>query len=136
MNGVPGPAHLLELATEIGLTEAQVAAITEIHAAMKAEAIVAGALLIGAEQALEEAFRNAASEGLPPDRLRTLITEAEAARANLRYIHLERHLTTPPLLEPGQIAAYNRFRGYGQDPCAAVHEGHNAAMWRRHNNCS
>ena len=132
---MPGPAHLLELATEIGLSEAQVVCTTGIHAAMKAEAIAAGALLIAAEEALEDAFRKAARDGLPPERLRALIAEAEAARANLRYIHLERHLTTPPLLEPDQIAAYNRLRGYGQDPCDAVPEGHNAAMWRRHNNC-
>jgi len=27
------------------------------------------------------------------------------------------------------------LRGYGGDPCANVPAGHNAEMWRRHNNC-
>ena len=67
---------------------------------------------------------------------RDLIDDAESARAELRFIHLSRHLSTPPLLTEDQIARYNTLRGYGSDPCAKVSEGHNSEMWRRHNNCS
>jgi hypothetical protein len=100
---------------------------------MKAEAQAAGADFIAAEQAIEAAFR---AGDLTPDSLRALIERSAAARAELRYIHLLRHLETPPLLTAEQIAKYNELRGYGAaDPCAAVPEGHDAAMWRRHNNC-
>lgn len=132
LNGVPGPAHLLELKNEIGLRPDQVAAIEEIHATMQAEAQAAGARFITAEEAIEAAFREG---GLEPARLRALIDAAAEARAELRFIHLRRHLDTPPLLEPAQIAAYKKLRGYGSDPCAEVPAGHNPAMWRRHNNC-
>jgi hypothetical protein len=45
-------------------------------------------------------------------------------------------LETPPLLTADQIVRYNDLRGYdAADPCDAVPEGHDAAMWRRHNGC-
>lgn len=133
MNGVPGPAHLLELRDEISLSAEQVAAIQAIFDEMQSEAVAAGARLIEAEEAIEAAFR---AGDLDDERLRALIAKAEAARADLRFIHLSRHLSTPPLLSADQIARYNTLRGYGSDPCANVPEGHNPEMWRRHNNCS
>lgn len=133
LNGVPGPAHLLELKEEIGLSADQVAAITAIFAAMKAEAQPAGDRLIDAEAAIETAF---STGNLDRQRLRALIDAAAAARAELRFIHLGRHLDTPPLLGAEQIAAYAALRGYGAaDPCAVVPDGHDPAMWRRHNQC-
>jgi len=133
LNGVPGPAHLLELRDEIALSADQVAAIQAIFDEMQREAVAAGTRLIEAEEAIEAAFR---ADDLDDERLRALIAEAEAARAELRFIHLSRHLSTPPLLSADQIARYNSLRGYGSDPCANVPEGHNPEMWRRHNNCS
>lgn len=133
LNGVPGPAHLLELKGEIGLTAAQVTAIEAIFAEMQAEARAAGERFIAAEAAIEAAFREG---NLNPDRLRALVDASAEARAALRFVHLRRHLETPPLLTAGQIARYNELRGYAAgDPCANVPEGHDPAMWRRHNNC-
>lgn len=133
LNGVPGPAHLLELKDQIGLSAEQVRAIEEIFAQMKSEAQAAGDEFIAAEQAIDAAFR---AGDLSQDALRDLIDRCAAARAKLRYTHLVRHLETPPLLSDAQIAAYNRLRGYGaSDPCDTVPEGHDAAMWRRHNTC-
>lgn len=133
LNGVPGPAHLLELRDQIPLSADQIRKIQQIFNEMQTEAVAAGARLISAEEAIEAAFRAA---DLDDARLRALIAEAERARAELRFIHLTRHLSTPPLLSADQIARYNRLRGYGSDPCANVPPGHSAEMWRRHNNCS
>lgn len=73
LNGVPGPAHLLELRDVLELSTEQVAAIEAIPAAMQAEA---------------------------------------------------------------QISRDTDLRGYGAaDPCAAVPDGHDPAMWRRHDTC-
>lgn len=133
LNGVPGPAHLLELSDEIGLSAEQVSAIESIYADMQVEARAAGARFIAAEQAIEAAFRE---RDLTPDRLRALIDAAAEARAELRFIHLSRHLEMPPLLSAEQVVRYSDLRGYGAaDPCAAVPEGHDPARWRRHNNC-
>jgi hypothetical protein len=132
LNGLPGPAHLLELRNQIPLTPEQVTAIEAIFLQMKADAIAVGERLIAAEQAIEDAFR---TSNIEKDRLRRLIGEAEAARAELRYIHLSRHLDTPPLLTSAQIERYKVLRGYQGDPCASVPEGHDPAMWRLHNGC-
>lgn len=132
LNGVPGPAHLLELRDAIPLRSDQVTAIQAIFTDMKAEATNAGAKLVAAEQAIEAAFR---AGGLDEARLRSLIAQAMAARGELRFIHLSRHLSTPPLLTPEQIARYNSLRGYKSDPCASAPDGHDAEMWRKHNGC-
>ena len=132
LNGMPGPAHLLELKDQIGLSPDQVAQVERLFAAMQANAVAAGARLIAAEEALEAAFRKG---GVPEPELRALVDAAGQARSDLRFVHLSQHLATPPLLTAHQIAEYNRLRGYGANPCAAVPEGHNAAMWRKHNGC-
>lgn len=133
LNGVPGPAHLLEFRDELGLDADQVAAIEDIYASMQAEAREAGARFIAAEAAIEAAFRAGSTT---TDALRALIDTSAAARAELRFIHLSRHLETPPLLTAVQIARYNDLRGYGaSDLCDVVPKGHDPAMWRRHNSC-
>lgn len=132
LNGVPGPAHLLELKDEIGLSPEQVTAIEAIFAEMQAEAVAFGEQLIAAERAIEAAF---VAQDLNEDRLRALINDAAAARANLRFVHLSRHLMTPPLLTQDQIDQYKTLRGYGADPCSTVPDGHDADMWRKHNGC-
>ena len=133
LNGMPGPSHLLELKEQLALTSDQVAAIEVIYDQMQAEAIQAGEQFIEAEAAIEAGFRE---QQLSEETLRELIMASAQARAQLRYVHLSRHLETPPLLTAEQIARYNTLRGYGsQDPCDAVPEGHNPEMWRRHNQC-
>jgi hypothetical protein len=132
LNGVPGPAHLLELRTEIALTPDQVAAIEAIYAKMKIDAIAEGEKMISLEQELEDQFR---ARSVSDQSLRSLIAEIEASRGRLRYIHLSTHLTTPPLLSQEQIEKYHSLRGYGGSPCDAVPAGHDPAMWRKHNGC-
>ena len=121
LNGVPGPVHLLELKEELVLSEDQISAIEAIQAEMRAEAIEAGERFIVAEAALDAAF---AAADLDEARLRHLIKAAEAARADLRLIHLSRHLSTPALLTDEQIDRYSELRGYGSEACRAHVEGH------------
>lgn len=132
LNGHPGPVHLLELRDELALTREQVDTITQIFEDMKSDAIAAGERLISAEAALSDAFA-----GKSPDTktLRELVADAAQARAELRFIHLSRHLSTPALLSQDQIETYSLLRGYASDPCSAVPEGHDPDMWRRHNGC-
>lgn len=132
LNGVPGPAHLLELAEEIGLDTEQTAAIEAIRDEMRADAIAAGERFVGAERALDLAFTDAVPDA---QTLARLVAEAGEARADLRLVHLAAHLRTVPLLTRAQVARYAVLRGYADDPCEAVPEGHDAAMWRRHNRC-
>ena len=133
LNGVPGPTHLLELAEDIGLTEQQRSDIEAIRAQMQADAIAAGERFVAAEQALDEAFQ----QGAPDiEALERLVAEAGQARAALRLVHLNAHLLTLPLLTDAQVSQYSVLRGYSDDPCASVPEGHDPEMWRSHNGCN
>ncbi|MDE0416527.1 MAG: hypothetical protein OXI95_06285 [bacterium] len=132
LNGMPGPAHLLELKDQIPLIADQATAISAIFRDMRAAAIIEGERLISREEALETAFRN----GSVTDRsLQGLLSDIGEARTALRYVHLAAHIKTLPLLTRDQIARYNVLRGYAGDPCANPPEGHDASMWRKHNDC-
>jgi hypothetical protein len=133
LNGVPGPAHLLEMKDEIPLDNVQVAAITTIYEKMKSQAIEQGDRLIALELELENHFLN----GTITDAiLRSSLDAIAEVRKELRYIHLATHLKTPEILSEAQIKKYNALRGYSNpDPCANIPEGHDAEMWRKHNGC-
>ena len=133
LNGVPGPLHLLQLADEIGLDTAQRRAIEAIRDEMRRSAIAARLRFVAAERALDLAFTDAVPDA---ETLGRLVAEAGSARANLRLVHLSAHLRATPLLTQDQIERYAVLRGYREDPCDAVPEGHDVTMWRRHNGCS
>ena len=133
LNGMPGPAHLLELKDEIPLAADQVTTIAAIFERMRAEAIAGGRRLVAAERALEAAF---AGRTVNERSLQTLLSEVGQARTSLRFTHLAAHLETLPLLTESQIARYNVLRGYAGDPCADPPKGHDAEMWRKHNGCN
>ena len=133
LNGMPGPAHLLELREKIPLTADQAVAIAAIFERMRAAAIAGGLRLIVGERALEAAFASGTVTG---QTLRELLSEIGRARTALRYTHLAAHLETLPLLTEAQIARYNLLRGYSGDPCANPPKGHDPALWRKHNGCN
>lgn len=133
LNGMPGPAHLLELRDEIPLTPDQVEKAQALFEDMKKAAIPTGERLIAAEAAIEAAF---AERTIEETLLRRLLAEAEAARTELRFVHLSQHYKAAQFLTPDQIERYNVLRGYADDPCANVPEGHDPEMYRRHMGCS
>ena len=116
MNGWPGPRHVLDLGTELGLDAGQRTRIQAIFDAMQAEARRLGPPYIEAEKALDTAFL---SGGIDPVRLDALLAEAAAARAALRAVHLRAHMATAPLLTRHQRHMYMRLRGHG-----GAHHGH------------
>ncbi len=111
LNGVPGPAHLLELKDDIPLTAAQAAQITAIYEDMKSKAIEEGEKLILLEQALELHFQNGT---ITDTVLRSSLDATSESRRNLRYIHLATHLKMPEILSKSQIRKYNDLRGYSK----------------------
>ena len=129
LNGVPGPAHLLELREEIPLSRNQAEKVQALFEDMREAAIPTGERLIAAETAIEAAF---AAGAVDEASLRQLLGEAESARTELRFIHLSQHYKTIELLTPHQVERYNMLRGYTEDPCANIPQGHNPEMYRRH----
>ncbi|MEI6029471.1 MAG: hypothetical protein WCT47_22610, partial [Betaproteobacteria bacterium] len=79
LNGMPGPAHLLELKDQIPLTQDQVAKTQALLDEMRKAAIPTGERLITAESAVEAAF---AKGSVDEASLRRLLTEAESARTD------------------------------------------------------
>ena len=133
LNGMPGPAHMLELKDQIALNLDQVAKTQALLDDMRKAAIPTGERLIAAELALENAFAKGAVEEAT---LRRLLAEAESARTELRFIHLSQHYKTVQFLKPEQIKRYNILRGYAEDPCKNIPAGHNPEMYKRHMGCS
>ena len=133
LNGMPGPAHLLELKDQIPLTADQVAKSQALFDEMRKVAQPAGERLIAAEAALESAFAKGAVD---EPQLRRLLSQAESARTELRFIHLSQHSKTVQYLRPEQIKRYNVLRGYTEDPCKNIPAGHNPEMYKRHMGCN
>lgn len=132
LNGVPGPLHLLEMADEIALSAAQRERVQALYDGMKREAIPLGERLIALEASLNQRF---AERHLDRPALQAALAEIGQVRAELRLVHLSTHLQTPDILTPRQLQHYVHLRGYAEDPCLAVPEGHNPTMWRKHNGC-
>ncbi|MGB0750036.1 MAG: Spy/CpxP family protein refolding chaperone [Magnetospiraceae bacterium] len=134
LNGVPGPAHLLELSGDIPLTPEQVDQISALFDEMQANAIPLGERLVTLERQLNQAFATGKAD---EQQLKAMLDRIATTRSALRFVHLSAHLRTPEILTPAQIARYNQLRGYveNDDPCANPPPGHDPALWRRHNNC-
>ena len=133
LNGIPGPKHLLEFAAAIPLTQQQHTIIEQQYQAMRQAAITIGGQFIEAEAELNDLF---ARKQVDEPTLHKQLKRIGDLRSQLRFVHLGAHLQTLKILKPEQISRYNALRGYAsKDLCDQVPQGHNAAMWRQHNNC-
>ena len=118
LNGYPGPAHVLTLAKELKLTESQRQQVQAIFERMTAAAKPLGAKLVEREQALDGLF---ATGEITTDRLTAETAAIAELQGQLRSVHLAAHLETRPLLDPEQIARYQRLRGYGDAAAPPSH---------------
>src|SRR5436190_911651 len=120
LNGYPGPKHVLTLADELKLTDAQRRQVRAIFDQMSAAARPLGMELIGRELLLDRLF----AEGeVTPDRLAVETAAIGTLEGTLRSVHLAAHLQTRPLLNADQIARYKQLRGYSS-PAAPSHHHH------------
>lgn len=109
LNRYPGPMHVLENESALGLTASQKAALEQQMAAMREAAISLGELIIARESALEGHFRSAAADAGTIDRL---TSEIAVLYGQLRAVHLRTHLVTRATLTEPQLATYQTLRGY------------------------
>ncbi len=109
LNGYPGPRHVLDLTSELALTEKQLRTTRDLFNRMQAEAIRLGRLIIIGERQLEEMFRQRKVSEPELFRLTEDIGETEA---RLRATHLKYHLAMVKILSNEQVIAYDRLRGY------------------------
>lgn len=109
LNGYPGPLHVLELATQIGLTTEQETETKNLYAEMQEEARAQGEKFIAAERYLDSLF---AQKKATPESVSSAVAAAAGAQGKLRETHLRYHLAMMDVLTPEQVAAYNKLRGY------------------------
>ncbi len=119
LNGFAGPAHVLELATELQLTDEQRTRTQALFAAMSASAIVAGRLLVDEERELDRLF---ATKAISPDRLASELRQIGVLQAQVREVHLQAHLAQVEVLTAEQNARYGQLRGYAATPEQREHE--------------
>src|SRR5713226_6069733 len=89
LNSYPGPLHVLQLANQLGLSDAQRGATDSLYAKMREEAVSIGRQIIEAERTLDRAFADARIE---PATLRSQLDAIAILQGHLRAVHLETHL--------------------------------------------
>lgn len=109
LNHFPGPKHLLELASSLGLDDAQVVRIEEIHAKMKSRAVAKGEEIIDAERHLAHLFASGHASVEAVTRASVYLGELRGA---LQAIHLVAHIEAARELSAEQVAHYDHLRGY------------------------
>ncbi len=118
LNGYPGPSHVLELAAALQLDGVQRRATETLMSRHKDKARALGAQLVEAERALDTAF---SSQTIDAARITQLTQDIGTLQAALRAEHLQTHLEQTALLNPQQIAGYQRLRGYDSTTKAGTH---------------
>lgn len=109
LNGYPGPLHVLELASQLQLSDEQVARTKQLHADMQAQAKAAGEDVIAAERELDALFLE---KRATPENVSSAASKAALAQGKLRETHLRYHLVMMEVLSADQVATYNKLRGY------------------------
>ena len=117
LNGYPGPRHVLDMASELALTENQLSTTRDLFSRMQAEAIRLGKSIIIGERQLEELFRARKISEAEMFRLTEDIAKTES---RLRATHLKYHLAMVNILSNEQVIAYDRLRGY--HPAGGKHQ--------------
>jgi hypothetical protein len=118
LNGVPGPLHVLQLASQLKITPQQQQSLERLTADMKSSAQQLGAQVIAAEAQLDAAFKSGAADE------KTILDSTAriaALQGQLRAVHLMAHLKTKGLLTQDQVLAYKVARGYSDGPVEHKH---------------
>lgn len=123
LNRYPGPAHVLELAGPLALSEAQAESTRAIHARMESRAQALGAQLVAAESDLDRLFQAGTADAAG---VTAALGTIARLQAQLRGVHLNAHIEQREVLSAEQVERYVQLRGYG-GPGHGAHghgEGH------------
>ncbi|HZF25743.1 MAG TPA: Spy/CpxP family protein refolding chaperone [Steroidobacteraceae bacterium] len=120
LNGYAGPAHVLELASQLTLTPTQRVDSQALFDSMQERARALGRELVDEERTLDGLFANGT---VTPQLLENSLARIASLQARLRGTHLEAHLAQASILTPEQNAHYAQLRGYGGAPEHGDHGG-------------
>ena len=109
LNGYPGPRHILDMASELQLTDKQRIEIELIYQNMSNIAKSIGAAIIDIEQDMDGAFAN---KTITQENLKLMLDKSADLYGQLRFVHLSAHFDTVQMLTMEQVQLYNMMRGY------------------------
>lgn len=109
LNGYPGPRHVLDMASELQLTDGQRMEIELIYQNMSNKAKSIGAAIIAVEQDMDRSFAN---KTITEENLKLMLDKSADLYGQLRIVHLSAHLDTVQILTIEQVQMYNTIRGY------------------------
>lgn len=109
LNGMPGPAHVLDMANDLHLSAEQLESVAKVRDEMREKAVALGERFVSKEGELEARFR---SGDFPQAELALRVKEIETLRAELRIVHLSAHLKVARILTKDQVERYASLRGY------------------------
>jgi len=109
LNGYPGPKHILENESALGLSSEQKADVQKSFGKMKDNAVDLGKQIVEKEKELDSLFsHNKIDNSMLQEKTQTIAQ----LQGDLRKTHLQAHLEMMTILSPVQIEKYNRLRGY------------------------
>lgn len=109
LNGYPGPRHVLDMASELQLTDRQRVEIELIYQNMSNKAKNIGVAIIALEQDMDRALAN---KTITEENLKLMLDKSGDLYGQLRFVHLSAHLDTVQMLTVEQVQMYNKIRGY------------------------
>jgi hypothetical protein len=109
LNGYPGPRHVLDMASELQLTDGQRMEIERIYQNVSNDAKSIGAAIIDIEQEMDGVFAN---KTITEENLKLMLDKSADLYGQLRFVHLSAHLDTIQMLTIEQVQMYNTMRGY------------------------
>ena len=112
LNQYPGPKHVIELASELKLSERQRAETEKIYQRMHEQATRLGGLIVAKEGDLDRLF---ISKKIDSEKLHAVVADIARLQGELRVVHLKAHLEMRRLLTPDQIKKYDELRGYNSN---------------------
>jgi hypothetical protein len=118
LNHYPGPRHVLDLGTQLQLSEAQRVETQQIYDRMHQEAVRLGALIVDQEKELDRLF---ATQRVHSASLRNLTQQIAQLHGDLRLVHLQAHVEMKQVLSGEQIDRYDALRGYATQTGSAPH---------------
>lgn len=121
LNGVPGPRHVLDMADQLELTDAQRAEMGRIEGRMHEAAVRLGREILDLEEALDRLFAVGPAD---PSEVEHLAGRIGQRSGLLRAVHLLAHLETAVVLRPAQIHRYGVLRGYDDSADPRHESGH------------
>jgi Spy/CpxP family protein refolding chaperone len=121
LNHYPGPRHVLDLATQLQLSEPQRTETQQIYDRMHQEAVRLGTLIVDKERELDRLFT---VEAIDSHTLQSLTKQIAQLRGDLRVAHLQAHVEMKRVLSREQIDMYDALRGYTVSTVPAPDTGH------------